>query len=201
MNREELIKSEIKALGLTIKDFAKQINMPYTTLLSILKSVGGASMDNIFKICNGIHIDIELLNPTFHTFYTSNPKDIWTTIKFYMSTLHIEKKDFLKAANMTSEQFNSLKQNKELSTEELLNISKALGISVNMLVSGKVMLNTADYEQFIHQLDRTISQNEILLLDMYDQLDDNDKAEIRGEMKQMLKAEKYNDIQKELQNA
>ena len=38
-------------------------------------------------------------------------------------------------------------------------------------------------------------------IELYNQLDDNDKAEIRGEMKQMLKAEKYNDIQKELQNA
>lgn len=38
-------------------------------------------------------------------------------------------------------------------------------------------------------------------IELYNQLDDIDKAEIRGEMKQMLKAEKYNDIQKGLQNA
>ena len=38
-------------------------------------------------------------------------------------------------------------------------------------------------------------------IELYNQLDDIDKAEIRGEMKQMLKAEKYNDIEKGLQNA
>lgn len=38
--------------------------MPYSTLLSILnKSVGGASLDNIIKICNGLNISIETLNP------------------------------------------------------------------------------------------------------------------------------------------
>ncbi len=34
---------------------------------------------------------------------------------------------------------------------------------------------------------------DMFVLDMYKQLDAEDKAEIRGEMKQMLKADKYND--------
>lgn len=38
-------------------------------------------------------------------------------------------------------------------------------------------------------------------IELYNQLDEFDKAEIRGEMKQMLKADKYNSIEKELRNA
>ena len=48
MTREDYIKSLIKAQGYTLKAFAQEINMPYTTLLSILNgSIGGAAMDNV----------------------------------------------------------------------------------------------------------------------------------------------------------
>ena len=64
MNREDFVKQEIKKQGYTLKDFAAKINMPYTTLLSIInKSIGGASLDNIIKICTGLNLDIENLNP------------------------------------------------------------------------------------------------------------------------------------------
>jgi transcriptional regulator with XRE-family HTH domain len=63
MNREDYIKALIKSHGYTMKDFAKIINMPYTTLLSILNgSIGGAAMDNVLKICGALNIRIEDLN-------------------------------------------------------------------------------------------------------------------------------------------
>ena len=63
MNREDYIKALIKSHGYTMKDFAKIINMPYTTLLSILNgSIGGAAMDNVLKICGALNIRIEELN-------------------------------------------------------------------------------------------------------------------------------------------
>ena len=63
-NREDFIREEIKKQGYNIKDFCKKINMPYTTLLSALnKSIGGMSLDNAFKVCQGLNISIELLNP------------------------------------------------------------------------------------------------------------------------------------------
>ncbi|MCR5756693.1 MAG: helix-turn-helix transcriptional regulator [Selenomonas sp.] len=63
MNREDYIKALIKSHGYTMKDFAKIINMPYTTLLSILNgSIGGAAMDNVLKICRALNIRIEDLN-------------------------------------------------------------------------------------------------------------------------------------------
>lgn len=42
---------------------------------------------------------------------------------------------------------------------------------------------------------------DLFVLDMYKQLDTEDKAEIRGEMKQMLKSDKYNKKGTELQHA
>lgn len=42
MTREEYLKQLIIEDSVTLKDFAKKIDMPYTTLYSILKNVGGA---------------------------------------------------------------------------------------------------------------------------------------------------------------
>lgn len=64
MNREEYIKNLIVNKGQNIKSFAKMINMPYSTLRSILENgIGGAAIDNIIKICAGLNISIETLEP------------------------------------------------------------------------------------------------------------------------------------------
>lgn len=63
MTREDFIKATIASNGYTLKDFAKLIQMPYTTLLSILNgSIGGAGLDNVLKICRALNIKIEDLN-------------------------------------------------------------------------------------------------------------------------------------------
>lgn len=67
MTREDYIKTLIKSHGYTLKDFAKLIHMPYTTLLSILNgSIGGAAMDNVLKICHALNLRIEELNQLTH---------------------------------------------------------------------------------------------------------------------------------------
>lgn len=64
MTREQFLKNKIIDSGFRLKEFAQKIDMPYSTLLSIINnSVGGASLDNINKICNGLNINIESLNP------------------------------------------------------------------------------------------------------------------------------------------
>jgi hypothetical protein len=48
--------------------------MPYSTLLSILKNVGGASIDNVIKICKGLNIttdDMEKAVSTNKGYYTN----------------------------------------------------------------------------------------------------------------------------------
>ena len=56
MTREEYLKQLILEDSGTVKDFAKKIGMPYSTLYSIINNVGGASVDNIIKICKGLGI-------------------------------------------------------------------------------------------------------------------------------------------------
>ena len=58
MTREEFLKTRIAELD-TVKGFAQKINMPYSTLRSILQNVGGASIDNVIKICKGLGITTE----------------------------------------------------------------------------------------------------------------------------------------------
>lgn len=78
MTREEYLKQLIIEDAGTLKDFAKKINMPYTTLYSISRNVGGASIDNILKICKvlGISADdlaeMEGVEDTQKGYYTNN---------------------------------------------------------------------------------------------------------------------------------
>ena len=63
MTREDYIRSLIKSSGCNLKEFAAQIHMPYTTLLSILNgSIGGAAMDNVLKICRALDMTVEELD-------------------------------------------------------------------------------------------------------------------------------------------
>lgn len=55
MTREEYLKMLIKKHG-SQREFAQYIGMPPSTLFSILRNVGGASIDNIAKICKGLGI-------------------------------------------------------------------------------------------------------------------------------------------------
>ena len=62
MTREEFIKKKIKEKGMTLKDYARMINMPYSTLLSMLAgNLGGASLDNVIRICNGLDTSIDTM--------------------------------------------------------------------------------------------------------------------------------------------
>lgn len=59
MTREDYLKAKIKEYGMTQREFAANIGMPSSTLFSILRNVGGASIDNIIKICRGLNISPE----------------------------------------------------------------------------------------------------------------------------------------------
>jgi transcriptional regulator with XRE-family HTH domain len=60
--RVEVIKNLLKEQGYTQKSFAEKIDIPYTTLYSILdRGVGKASVDNVIKICRGLGITTDQL--------------------------------------------------------------------------------------------------------------------------------------------
>lgn len=51
---------------MTLKDYARMINMPYSTLLSMLAgNLGGASLDNVVRICNGLDTSIGTMQSAY----------------------------------------------------------------------------------------------------------------------------------------
>ena len=62
MRREDIIKKLISEKGMSLKSFAKSIDMPYSTFYSILKrGLSQAAVDNVIKICKGLDITVEEL--------------------------------------------------------------------------------------------------------------------------------------------
>lgn len=60
MTKEEYVKMLISNSGHTVKSFAASIDLPYTTLLSMLsRGLGGASIDNVIRVCKGLSITVE----------------------------------------------------------------------------------------------------------------------------------------------
>lgn len=60
--RTEIIKDMIKESAPSVKAFAESIDLPYTTLRSILeRGIGNASVDNVMKVCKGLNITTEQL--------------------------------------------------------------------------------------------------------------------------------------------
>ena len=61
LTREQYLKNLIKSNGLTIKEFAQNIDMPYSTLLTMLneEKIGNAAVDSVIKICKGLNITIQ----------------------------------------------------------------------------------------------------------------------------------------------
>lgn len=59
MTREDYIKQLISEKGFSVKTFAEKIEIPYSTLRSMLNgSIGGAAVDSVIKICAGLGISI-----------------------------------------------------------------------------------------------------------------------------------------------
>lgn len=62
MTKEEYVKHLIKSTGHSVKSFAKSIDLPYTTLLGMLKNgLGGSALDNVVRVCRGLGISVENL--------------------------------------------------------------------------------------------------------------------------------------------
>ena len=78
MTRESYLREKILEHG-TVKEFAEKIDMPYTTLLSILKNVGGASINNVIKICSGLGISADMLAEIGDEMTISEKKDGYYT--------------------------------------------------------------------------------------------------------------------------
>lgn len=60
--RTEVIKKLIKEQNSSMKAFAEKIDIPYTTLRSMLeRGIGNATVDNVLKVCKGLGITTDQL--------------------------------------------------------------------------------------------------------------------------------------------
>ena len=86
LTREDYLKQLIKNNGFTIKEFALSIDMPYSTLLTMLNDgkLGNAAVDSVIRICKGLNITIEELQavqnnvnePSEHLILSSHEKHL-----------------------------------------------------------------------------------------------------------------------------
>lgn len=66
MTREEFLKHLIVKKFGNVKSFSEYIDIPYTTIRSILeRGIGKAGIDNVLKICKGLNINPDQLTEEF----------------------------------------------------------------------------------------------------------------------------------------
>ena len=62
MDKTEFLKEMISNTGLSMKAFASEVGIPYTTLRSMLeRGIENASVNNVIKVCKTLNISIEQL--------------------------------------------------------------------------------------------------------------------------------------------
>lgn len=58
MNREQKLRNLILDRYMSLRQFAFEADIPYSTLMTLLsRDVGGASFDVIIKICKHLNVD------------------------------------------------------------------------------------------------------------------------------------------------
>lgn len=98
MNKSELIKELINKTGLSMKAFAIQADIPYTTLRSMLeRSIENASVNNVLKVCSALNITIEeLYNISKRDNLTNEENEL---LSCFNSLNNTGKKELLKRAS------------------------------------------------------------------------------------------------------
>lgn len=58
MSREQILRNLILDKYVSLRQFAKEIDVPYSTLMTLLaRDIGGASFDIVIKICKKLELD------------------------------------------------------------------------------------------------------------------------------------------------
>ena len=97
-----------------------------------------------------------------------------------------------KLSNLTDSTVRSIltRKTKNVSLEVAFKLSKGLNVSLEKLNGEDVPKETTN-NTFNNPEKKTLSPEDEAILSLYHQLDEGDKGEIRGEIKQMLKSDKY----------
>ncbi|UYB50410.1 XRE family transcriptional regulator (plasmid) [Lysinibacillus capsici] len=90
MTKEEYVKKLIDKKGIKLKAFAEDIEVPYTTLVTILKNnINRASVDNVIKIANGLGTTVEGLERMYKESLETNNLVKESSVE-YLATSNVE---------------------------------------------------------------------------------------------------------------
>lgn len=90
MTKEEYVKKLIDEKGIKLKAFAEDIEVPYTTLVTILKNnINRASVDNVIKIANGLGTTVEGLERMYKESLETNNLVKESSVE-YLATSNVE---------------------------------------------------------------------------------------------------------------
>ncbi|WLC58801.1 LexA family transcriptional regulator [Leuconostoc carnosum] len=158
MNRESYLKDLIEVKYGTVRYFAEQINVPYTTLRSILeRGVSNAKMANVISICKGLGITPEQL----YDFEDSNVSKI---IKLTLQLKH-ERQE--KVYDFTERQFNEQNKIVQMPTKQEVVISGAVSAGTGEYL-GDGYEETVTYDGEIPLHDFAVAVNGDSMLPLFD---------------------------------
>ena len=80
---------------------------------------------------------------------------------------------------------------RDINQSKIIAFAKALSVSPSYLLDGDMTKNEYTNLSLVEIIEKAYGKATADALHLYTQLDADDQGEIRGEMKQMLKAEKY----------
>ena len=132
-------------------------------------------------------------------------EDFGNGLKFLRDEESLSQKDLAEKLGMPQQTYQGYESGSRKVTLQLLKqFADYFEVSIDFLAGRtpdrKLHDGTELYAKFDNDKEKATPDEEAAL-SLYSQLDEGDRGEIRGEMKGMLKAEKYNTTKKELRNA
>lgn len=137
MTKEEYVKDLILESGYSLRGFAEAVGIPNTTLLSILKGgLGGASVQNVIKICKGLSITVEDLLDVDLNQQEDLDTDPWLQrLRRLVEESGKSHEEIAAKAGMSAQTLDDILDNKyDADDIEIEAIMEALGKSVDDLV-------------------------------------------------------------------
>ena len=67
MNREQFLRNRILDSFTSLRQFAMEADIPYSSLMTVLsRGIGGASFDMVMQICRKLNLEPEMLFDSEH---------------------------------------------------------------------------------------------------------------------------------------
>lgn len=113
------------------------------------------------------------------------------TIQFLKYCRNAKTYDIATLTGISQEEIRKIEFSEiEPTAEQIEKIADALRVPKNLIEKSIIPHDLSN--EFIKKLNRYLEDDDYKMLELYSKLDSEDRAEIRGEMKHMLKADKYN---------